>query len=99
MGRKQRKSDGNKALQRQPGAPQAALASAEAKAGAGGEKSPVLARLLWLSALVLIVCGYLFLNKADPGGKNGWAVAAPASLLAGYLLIIPAILVSYREKN
>lgn len=55
-------------------------------------------RLLWLLALVLIVSGFAALKKADPWGQNGWAMAAPALLLCGYLLIIPAIIFSFRRS-
>lgn len=63
--------------------------------GAGG--NAVKKRVLWLSALILIVSGYALLHKVDPGGQNAWAIVSPALLLAGYLLIIPAILLTYRE--
>jgi hypothetical protein len=71
-----------------PGAP--AEASTE-----GGE--PRKTYPLWLLAFALIVCGYALLQKVDPGGRNAWAVAAPACLLAGYLLLIPAIVFTYRR--
>lgn len=61
--------------------------------GGGGKKS----LLLWLAAVTLIVLGYAALKKVDPLGSNAWAVAAPALLLSGYLLIIPAILVTFRR--
>lgn len=60
----------------------------------GGRQS---ALPLWLLAIALIVAGYAMLHKVDPGGQNAWAAAAPACLLAGYLLIIPAIVFSYRR--
>ncbi len=47
--------------------------------------------LLWLIAAVLAVAGYMALLKADPRGENLWAFLAPAFLLAGYLVFIPAI--------
>lgn len=64
-----------------------------ARKGGGAVKKLV----LWLSALLLIVSGYALLHKVDPGGQNAWAIVSPALLLAGYLLIIPAILLTYRE--
>lgn len=67
-----------------------------AAAPAGGEE-PRKSLPLWISALILIVSGYALLHKADPGGQNAWAIVSPALLLCGYLLIIPAILVSYRK--
>lgn len=69
------------------------LPAKDGKAGGDGLKC----RLLWLSALVLIVSGYALLHKVDPGGQNAWAIASPALLLCGYLLIIPAIMSTYRE--
>ncbi len=62
-----------------------------------GEKggNSVKGRILWLSALILIVSGYALLHKADPGGQNAWAIVSPALLLCGYLLIIPAISSTY----
>ncbi|OGR66203.1 MAG: hypothetical protein A2X31_05630 [Elusimicrobia bacterium GWB2_63_22] len=56
-------------------------------------------RILWLLALILIVCGFAALKKVDPWGQNGWAIAAPALLLCGYLLIIPAIVLSFRRSS
>jgi len=55
-------------------------------------------RLLWLLALVLIVSGFAALKKVDPWGQNGWATAAPALLICGYLLVIPAIVFSFRRS-
>lgn len=55
-------------------------------------------RLLWLFSLILIVSGFAALKKADPWGQNGWATAAPALLLCGYLLILPAIALSFRKS-
>lgn len=81
--------------------PAAALAAqAEGETGqqdprAGGDA--VKKRVLWLSAVILIVSGYALLHKVDPGGQNAWAIVSPALLLSGYLLIIPAILLTYRE--
>lgn len=43
-------------------------------------------------ALLLIVCGYIFLQRTDPAGENMFAILAPAFLLAGYLLVLPALL-------
>lgn len=65
-----------------------------------GEEAPgggAGARVLWFSALVLIVLGYLSLTRVDAGGRNAWAVISPAFLLTGYLLFIPAILRSFRK--
>lgn len=64
------------------------------KPGGDGLKS----RILWLIALILIVLGFAALKKVDPWGQNGWAIAAPALLLCGYLLIIPAIVLSFRRS-
>ncbi|MDD2803932.1 MAG: hypothetical protein PHV33_00110 [Elusimicrobiales bacterium] len=67
-------------------------------AAAPGEgEEPRKAAPLWLLAIVLIISGYAMLHKVDPGGRNAWAAAAPACLLAGYLLIIPAIVFTYRR--
>jgi len=65
--------------------------------GAEGGSAPV-RRALWISSLVLILSGYFLLRSVDPGGQNAWAVVSPALLLAGYLLIIPAIIYTYRGK-
>jgi hypothetical protein len=54
-------------------------------------------RILWLLALSLIVLGYFLLHKVDPGGQNAWGIVSPALLLSGYLLIIPAIITTYRR--
>ncbi|HBA61153.1 MAG TPA: hypothetical protein DCZ92_10110 [Elusimicrobia bacterium] len=67
-----------------------------AKAETAGGKAPG-AGIFWVSALLLIVIGYLSLVKADAGGKNAWAILSPACLLTGYLLIIPAISRSFRK--
>lgn len=75
-------------------APEASRGPLEpAEAGGGGGKS----RWLWFLALSLIVSGYFLLHKVDPGGQNAWGVVSPALLLSGYLLIIPAIITSYRR--
>ncbi|MGD9643551.1 MAG: hypothetical protein AB7V08_12520 [Elusimicrobiales bacterium] len=67
---------------------------------AGGEgESRGAGRWLWISAVFLIISGYALLHKVDPGGRNAWAIVSPACLLAGYLLIIPAILVTYRDSR
>lgn len=66
--------------------------------GADGGENAGKGRLLWLLSLVLIALGYAALKKVDPWGRNAWAMAAPALLLAGYLLIIPAILVTFRRS-
>lgn len=80
--------------------PTASGPSRETPAGAvlAGEKGGSAAKSgwLWILAAVLIVSGYAMLKKVDPGGTNGWAVASPAFLLSGYLLIIPAIIRTYR---
>ena len=65
----------------------------EARAGGDAVKR----RILWLSAAILIVSGYALLHKVDPGGQNAWAIVSPALILSGYLLMIPAILLTYRE--
>ncbi len=83
---------------------QNAAAKADAQEpGAAGQRAvrtggdAVKCRVVWLSALSLIVSGYALLHKVDPGGQNAWAIVSPALLLSGYLLIIPAILLTYRE--
>lgn len=53
---------------------------------------------LWVLSLILIVSGYVLLHKADPAGSNSWAVLSPLLLLCGYLLIIPAIVLTYNGK-
>ena len=89
---------GETAFSRLPGAgkpgPACQADAAEAYGGGGGSKI----LLLWGSALALIASGYYLLSKVDPGGQNAWAVAAPALLLSGYLLIIPSIFLTYRGK-
>ena len=80
----------------------AALTAGQDQGGTGRQEpraggDAVKKRALWLSALILIVSGYALLHKVDPGGQNAWAIVSPALLLAGYLLIIPAILLTYRE--
>jgi len=52
---------------------------------------------LWGLSAILIVSGYALLHKVDPGGQNAWAILSPALLLCGYLLIIPAIVYTYRS--
>ncbi len=47
--------------------------------------------LLWLMAAALAAAGFMALLKADPRGENPWSFLAPALLLAGYLLFIPAL--------
>lgn len=59
--------------------------------GAGG------AAPFWAAASILVLAGYILLRKADPAGQNAFAVAAPACLLAGYLLFIPAITRTFRS--
>ena len=65
------------------------------EAGRGEEtrKQPV----LWLLSFTFIILGYILLYKVDPGGRNAWAILSPALLLAGYLLVIPAIILTYRS--
>lgn len=84
---------GKAGLERRP-APFPVPPAAE-KAGGRGFKS----RFFWLFSLVLIVSGFAALKKADPWGQNAWATAAPALLLCGYLLIIPAIILSFRSSD
>jgi hypothetical protein len=77
----------------------------KASAGAaGGVLAPVgrpagskYAVYVWGAAFLLVIGGYFMLRLADPGGRNGWSVAAPTFLLAGYLLFIPAISLSFRD--
>lgn len=66
-------------------------------AGEGGRRGK--GRWLWFSAFFLIITGYALLHKVDPGGRNAWAIVSPACLLAGYLLIVPAILFTYRDSR
>lgn len=69
------------------------------------QKAPVSAvgggggRLFWVSAFILILSGYIILRKADPAGQNAWSVAAPALLITGYLLVLPAIFDTYRKNS
>lgn len=93
MARK-RRSGGEKS----PGPSRESLPPRSVLTEEGGGKKPVKAWFAWLSAAALIISGYYSLTKADPWGRNPWAVAAPACLLAGYLLIIPAIYYSWRGK-
>ena len=75
-------------------APNTAVPAARAPgAAAGGQLA---ARWLWIAAICLVIAGYALLGKVDPGGRNVWAAVAPALLLAGYLLFIPAIIKTYR---
>ena len=64
--------------------------------GAAGGRAPA-GRALWFSALTLVICGYALLLKVDAGGQNAWAIVSPALLAAGYLLFIPAIIVTHRR--
>ncbi|HAN04949.1 MAG TPA: hypothetical protein DCW72_07260 [Elusimicrobia bacterium] len=80
-----------------PVKPQEAGAAAFSADGEGERRGK--SRWLWISAFFLIISGYALLHKADPGGRNTWAIVSPACLLAGYLLIIPAILVTYRDSR
>jgi hypothetical protein len=98
MAKKQRRQDGEK--QGKPSRetllrPARELNGSQPAPGEGG--SQLKARLLWLSAFILILCGYFFLTKADPGGRNSWSSLSPVFLLAGYLLIIPAISATYPD--
>lgn len=80
------------------GAPAAAPSGRQGPSGLterGGRAAG--SRWLWVAALVFIVSGYFLLHKVDPGGQNAWGIVSPALLLTGYLLIIPAIIVSYRR--
>lgn len=61
----------------------------------GGERLSALP--FWLIAAALAVCGFAMLHKVDPRGANIWGIAAPGLILAGYLLFIPAILLSSRR--
>lgn len=98
MAKKQRRQDGERQAKPsretlpRPAREQNAPPPAEREGG-----SPLKARLLWISAFILILCGYFFLTKADPGGRNSWSLLSPVFLLAGYLLIIPAISATYRD--
>lgn len=65
--------------------------------GEGGKRA--VAGFFWLFSLSLIILGYYFLIKADPGGRNLWSSLSPAFLLVGYLLVIPAIVASYPDKE
>ena len=91
MAKKQRRQDGEKA----PKHSRETLPRPVPEQREGG--SPLKVRLLWISAFILIFFGYFFLTKADPGGRNGWSALSPVFLLAGYLLIIPAISATYRD--
>jgi hypothetical protein len=62
-------------------------------------RNPKKSRLFWIPALILVISGYVLLNKVEPGGRNVWAVISPALLLAGYLLFVPAILSRYPRKD
>jgi hypothetical protein len=66
--------------------------------GLEGESAAV-RRFLWISSLVLIVFGYFSLLRVEPGGQNAWSIVSPVCLLAGYLLVIPAIRYTYRARN
>lgn len=80
-----------------PVKPQEAGAAPFSAAGEGEGRGK--SRWLWFSAFFLIISGYALLHKADPGGRNAWAIVSPACLLAGYLLIIPAIVFTYRDSR
>ncbi len=74
-------------------------AASPAPEGAVAGGDAVKSRILWIFALILILSGFALLKKADPGGQNSWATVSPLFLLCGYLLVIPAIIVSYRTKS
>ena len=81
----------------QAAAPASPVARQEAspEADRGGETGN--GRWLWVTAAIFILLGYFLLHKVDPAGQNAWGIVSPALLLTGYLLIIPAIIVSYRR--
>lgn len=98
MAKKQRRQDGEKVSK--PSRETLPRPARERDDAAPEEReggSPLKVRLLWISAFVLIFFGYFFLTKADPGGRNSWSALSPVFLLAGYLLIIPAISATYRD--
>jgi hypothetical protein len=74
-----------------PGARQGASPEGDRGGEAGNS------RWLWVAAVIFILAGYFLLHKVDPAGQNAWGIVSPALLLTGYLLIIPAIIVSYRR--
>jgi hypothetical protein len=65
----------------------AAASEANAEEAAFGKKGGAFLAI----ALAAACAGYFFLKKADPAGKNVWAVLAPVFLLAGYLLAPAAL--------
>lgn len=69
-----------------PGAPAAPAAGGETRFSR-----------LWPASAALIIAGYAMLLKVDPAGRNAWASASPACLLAGYLLVVPAIWRTFRN--
>lgn len=96
---KKRRQPAQPGQQKAKAGPEQGPAALKAPPGAAdGGESAGKGRLLWLIALILIALGYAALKKVDPWGRNTWAIAAPALLLAGYLLIIPAILVTFRRS-
>jgi len=40
-----------------------------------------------LAAIVVIVCAYYFVSKADPMGKNLFSISGPLLLIIGYSII------------
>jgi hypothetical protein len=72
---------------------QAAPGKGAAEAAGGSKYAPY----VWAAAFLMVICGYALLRWADPGGRNGWSVVSPAFLLAGYLLFIPAISLTFRD--
>lgn len=70
---------------------------ASSQAGEGG-KSLFKVRAAWFLAFLLAIAGFAALKKADPWGRNGWSTLSPALILSGYLLFIPAILLSSRRS-
>lgn len=83
--------------QKKTKAPVAAPAGAGSPAGGAAGGASRVNRGLWFAAFVLVIVGYALLLRAGPGGQGLLAMAAPALLLAGYLLVIPAILATYRS--
>lgn len=87
-----RKNPKKKPTQPPPAHRESPAAAAAAAPGGGTRFSR-----LWLAAAALVAAGYAMLLKVDPAGQNLWAAASPAFLLAGYLLIIPAIWRTFRD--
>jgi len=103
MAKKRRKPGSENASKGSPEGRDGGVYSGNARLAAtpeGGEKGGdvLKSRVFWISSLVLIVSGYFLLRWVDPGGQNAWAVASPALLITGYLLVFPAIMYTYRAK-